>query len=53
MFVTKPVFWEYRTFGKDGFWDGKISEDAPQEAKEELEEFLEHEKELKKEGVRI
>jgi len=52
MFVNKPIFWKYRTFGKDGFWDGRIAEDAPPEAKEALEDFLEEEKELKEKGVR-
>lgn len=52
MFVNKPVFWEYRTFGKDGFWNGGIVKDAPLEAKEALEDYLEEEKEMKRQGIR-
>lgn len=52
MFIKEPIFWKYRTFGNDGFWDGGITEDAPPEAKEELKDFLEEEKEMKGQGVR-
>lgn len=51
MFVKKPVFWEYRTFSKDGFWDGGISDDAPPEAKEALADYLEESKKLSVQGI--
>jgi hypothetical protein len=51
MFVEEPVFWKYRTFNKDGFWDGGIEENAPVDAKNALKEFLKEEQKVKEEGI--
>ena len=53
MIVKVPNFWEYAIFGKDGFWNGKIKENAPIKAKKEYEEFIKQKNNAEKEGIRL
>lgn len=48
----RPVWWDWATFGDDGFLNG-ISEDAPDEMKEAYMDFLREQQEYRDKGIKV
>lgn len=50
--ITEPIFWKYLIFDDEGEMSG-IKEDAPEDAKKEYEAFIEAERDLKEQGIKL
>lgn len=50
--ITEPIFWKYLIFDDEGEMAG-IKEDAPEDAKKEYKAFIEAEKGLKEQGIKL
>ena len=48
----KEIWFDWATFGKDGFVDG-VKKDAPENVKQAYQEYLERKTELGKKGIKI
>lgn len=50
--IAEPIFWKYLIFDDEGEMAG-IKEDAPEDAKKEYEAFIDAERDLKEQGIKL
>ena len=50
--IAEPIFWKYLIFNDEGEMAG-IREDAPVDAKKEYDSFIEAERDLKEQGIKL